>query len=169
MTHVLLFWHKLCFVCSSSIYIYIHICIYIYIYISLTLTLTLTLTLMLKPTFGHLSPARAGARSLPDEWRNGLTQKAVQEQMLETPFVKSFVGVYRKLKGYRLKRQHLSLFAPYFPYETTMRLFCVGRKAVYFAKVHAGQYGGARPVPPTLTSYRISPEATMTAPLSWTV
>lgn len=40
-----------------------------------------------------------------------------------------------------------------------MRLFGVGRKTVYFAKLHAAEHGGARPVPPSLVSYRIKPEA----------
>lgn len=30
---------------------------------------------------------------------------------------------------------------------------------MYLARLHSGEYGGARPVPPRLTSYRISPEA----------
>ena len=40
-----------------------------------------------------------------------------------------------------------------------MQLFGIGRKLVYLARLHAGEYGGARPVPPSLTSYRITPEA----------
>jgi hypothetical protein len=67
--------------------------------------------------------------------------------------------VHKELKGFRAKRQLLSVFAPHFPYDVTMRLFGVGRMAVYHARLHAGEYGGARPVPPSLTSYRISPEA----------
>jgi hypothetical protein len=88
-----------------------------------------------------------------------LTDTAVRAQLLKTKFVNSFVSVYKGLKGFRLKRQHLSLFAPHFPYDTTRHLFGVGRKLVYFARLHAGEYGGARPVPPSLTSYRIKPEA----------
>ena len=67
--------------------------------------------------------------------------------------------MYKELKGFRAKRQLLSIFAPHFPYDVTMRMFGVGRKTVYFAKLHAGEYGGARPVPPSLVSYRIRPEA----------
>ena len=47
----------------------------------------------------------------------------------------------KKLKGFRLRRQHLSMFAAHFPYKTTTRLFGIGRKAVYLAKVQAGAYG----------------------------
>ena len=35
-------------------------------------------------------------------------------RLLDTPFVKSFVEVYHNLRGFRAKRQHLSLFAPHF-------------------------------------------------------
>ena len=108
-------------------------------------------TLMAKPSFRN--------RFLPKAWRDGLTKKAVQEQLLKSPFVNSFVSVYQTLKGFRRKRQHLSIFAPHFPYKVTTRIFNVGRKLVYLARLHAGEYGGARPVPPSLTSYRISPEA----------
>jgi hypothetical protein len=99
--------------------------------------------------------------SIPAAWRNGMTKQSLQQQLLETPFVQSFVSVYQKLKGFRLRRQHLSMFAAHFPYKTTTRLFGIGRKAVYLAKVQAGAYGGARPVPPSLTSFRVSPEATL--------
>ena len=79
--------------------------------------------------------------------------------MLESLFVKGFVDVYHKLHGFRAKRQHLSMFAPYFPYHVTAGVFGIKRKLVYFARVHAGEYGGARSVPPSISSYRISPEA----------
>ena len=51
------------------------------------------------------------------------------------------------------------MFAPHFPYKATMALFGIKRKLVYFARVHAGEYGGSRPVPPSMTAYHISPEA----------
>ena len=107
--------------------------------------------LMLKPSFRN--------RFLASEWRDGLGKAAVQEQILRTPFVATFVKTYKELDGYRAKRQLLSLFAPFFPYAVTMQLFGVGRKAVHAARVHAGEYGGARPVPASLNSYRITPEA----------
>eukprot|EP00966_Prymnesium_polylepis_P075685 1755260-Prymnesium_polylepis.1 len=52
---------------------------------------------------------------LQPEWRDGLTPAAIQQQMLETPFLKGMVTVYHELKGYKAKRQHLALFAPHFP------------------------------------------------------
>ena len=107
--------------------------------------------LMLKPSFRN--------RFLASEWRDGLGKAAVQEQILGTPFVATFVKTYKLLDGYRAKRQLLSIFAPFFPYAVTMQLFGVGRKAVHAARVHAGEYGGARPVPASLNSYRITPEA----------
>ena len=107
--------------------------------------------LMSKPSFRN--------RFLASEWRDGLGKAAVQEQILRTPFVATFVKTYKQLEGYRAKRQLLSLFAPFFPYHVTKQLFGVKGKVVYFARLHAGEYGGARPVPPSLTSYRIKPEA----------
>jgi len=107
--------------------------------------------LMLKPSFRN--------RFLASEWRGGLSKAAVQEQILRTPFVATFVNTYKQLNGFRAKRQLLSLFAPFFPYAVTMQLFGVGRKVVHLARVHAGEYGGARVVPASLASYRIKPEA----------
>ena len=107
--------------------------------------------LMLKPSFRN--------RFLASEWRGGLSKAAVQEQILRTPFVATFVNTYKQLNGFRAKRQLLSLFAPFFPYAVTMQLFGVGRKVVHLARVHAGEYGGARVVPTSLASYRITPEA----------
>jgi hypothetical protein len=52
---------------------------------------------------------------LPREWRDGLTPAAIQQQMLETPFVTGMVTVYHELSGFRAKRRHLALFAPHFP------------------------------------------------------
>jgi len=98
-------------------------------------------------------------RFLPAEWRDGLSKGAIQQQLMDSPFVKGFVDVYHALQGFRAKRQHLSMFAPHFSYKMTSAVFGIGRKLVYFARVHAGEYGGARPVPPSVTSYRISPEA----------
>lgn len=52
---------------------------------------------------------------LPLEWRDGLTPAAIEKQMVETPFFASMVSVYHELKGFRAKRQHLALVAPFFP------------------------------------------------------
>ena len=107
--------------------------------------------LMNKPSFRN--------RFLAPEWRDGMGKAAVQERVLKTPFVAEFVKVYHQTRGFRAKRQLLSIFAPHFPYNVTRRVFGIGRKLVYLARLHAGEYGGARPVPPSLTSYRIRPEA----------
>ena len=52
---------------------------------------------------------------LPTEWKDGLTPAAIRHQMMETPFIAGMVNVYTELKGWKAKRQHLALFAPYFP------------------------------------------------------
>ena len=55
------------------------------------------------------------ARFLPAELTQGLSAAAMRDRLLDTPFIKSFVEIYHCLRGFRAKRQHLSLFAPHFP------------------------------------------------------
>ena len=74
------------------------------------------------------------------------------------PFMQGMVSVYHALPGWRTRRQHLSLVAPYFSYPVVMSLFGVGRWTVFSARLHAKQHGAERPVPPSRVSYRISPE-----------
>ena len=69
---------------------------------------------------------------------NGLTEKARQEQLFNTPFVRNFVTVYHKLGTWRAKRQHLCMFAPHYPVEVTRSLFGISRWKVYCAKLHYG-------------------------------
>eukprot|EP00966_Prymnesium_polylepis_P145538 3361353-Prymnesium_polylepis.1 len=95
---------------------------------------------------------------LPKEWRDGLTPAAIRQQMLETPFVAGMVSVYHKLKGWKAKRQHLSLFAPHFPIKMTMQLCGISGWKVYAARLHAGSQGPERPVPPAMVAFRIKPE-----------
>ena len=78
--------------------------------------------------------------------------------LLEMPFMQGMVSVYHALPGWRTRRQHLSLVAPYFSYPVVMSLFGVGRWTVFSARLHAKQHGAERPVPPSRVSYRISPE-----------
>ena len=40
---------------------------------------------------------------------------AMRDKLLRMPFFTAMVEVYHNLKGFRAKRQHLSLFAPHFP------------------------------------------------------
>ena len=70
-----------------------------------------------------------------------------------------FWQVYGGLPNERLRRQHLSMFAPHFSYTVTQDLFGVSEWKVYQARHHAAEYGGARPVPPRVGSFRIKPEA----------
>jgi len=77
--------------------------------------------------------------------------------LLEMPFMQGMVSVYHALPGWRTRRQHLSLVAPYFSYPVVMSLFGVGRWTVFSARLHAKQHGAERPVPPSRVSYRISP------------
>ena len=58
-------------------------------------------------------------------------------EFLETPFVNNFVQVYKDPQSYQLKRRHLVMFAPFYPYEVTMRLFDVSRHKVYVARIQA--------------------------------
>eukprot|EP00326_Haptolina_ericina_P014451 CAMPEP_0181189228 /NCGR_PEP_ID=MMETSP1096-20121128/11551_1 /TAXON_ID=156174 ORGANISM="Chrysochromulina ericina, Strain CCMP281" /NCGR_SAMPLE_ID=MMETSP1096 /ASSEMBLY_ACC=CAM_ASM_000453 /LENGTH=600 /DNA_ID=CAMNT_0023278369 /DNA_START=479 /DNA_END=2279 /DNA_ORIENTATION=- len=95
-------------------------------------------------------------------WRKRFLPEEPQERdtMLATPFVATFVEVYHQLPTWQLKRQHLSMFAPHYPYKVTMQLFSVGRWIVYAAKLHAsGLGGGARPVPRRVVTLRISADA----------
>eukprot|EP00966_Prymnesium_polylepis_P182923 4238606-Prymnesium_polylepis.1 len=52
--------------------------------------------------------------------RNGLSPAGRRRLLLETPFMQGMVDVYRALTGWREKRQHLSLVAPYFSYPVVM-------------------------------------------------
>ena len=64
---------------------------------------------------------------LPEEMREGLSQKAVEKAMLETPLIKGLVDTYHTMQGFKLKRQHLSIVAPHLPYDTVQELFGVSR------------------------------------------
>ena len=57
--------------------------------------------------------------------------------LLEMPFMQGMVSVYHALPGWRTRRQHLSLVAPYFSYPVVMSLFGVGRWTVFSARLHA--------------------------------
>ena len=83
------------------------------------------------------------------------------------PFMQGMVSVYHALPGWRTRRQHLSLVAPYFSYPVVMSLFGVGRWTVFSARLHAKQHGAERPVPTSRVSYRISPEKAA-GPVSYT-
>lgn len=118
---------------------------------------------------------------LPEGTHNGLSKKAVDKALLETPLVKGLVDTYHKLQGFKLRRQHLSLIAPHLSYDTIRQLFGVSRcmhslnrtysplrptphthayiaGLVYVARLHAAGVGTDRAVPPRVTSYRIKPE-----------
>jgi hypothetical protein len=101
-----------------------------------------------RPSFrASLAPQQIFGGSLP--WN--------RRAFLETPFVNHFVQVYKELPSYQLKRRHLAMFAPFYPYEITMRLFDVSRHKVYVAKIQAAAYGGAaHPVPRRVASLRIT-------------
>eukprot|EP00966_Prymnesium_polylepis_P226858 5248696-Prymnesium_polylepis.2 len=51
------------------------------------------------------------------------------------------------------------MLAPHFSYTVTQDLFGVSEWKVYQARLHAAEYGGARPIPPRVGSFRIKPEA----------
>ena len=76
--------------------------------------------LMRRPSFRN--------RFLPTEWRDGLSTGAIRRQLMDSPFVKGFADVYHALQGFRAKRQHLSMFAPHFPYKVTAAVFGIKRK-----------------------------------------
>lgn len=90
--------------------------------------------------------------------RSGLSASAALDRLLDTPFFSSMAEVYHLLKGFRAKRQHLSLFASHFPYQALMKLFKVSRNKVHVAKVHAAEIGSDRPPPPASVSFRLPPE-----------
>ena len=60
----------------------------------------------------------------PAVWPYSLVQEARTEQLLQLPFMQGFAKVYHELPSWQAKRKHLSMFAPYFPYEarSTTRL-----------------------------------------------
>ena len=49
--------------------------------------------------------------------RKALGKHAMRDEALKLPFVQGLVHVYHKLQGFRARRQHLALFAPFFPYK----------------------------------------------------
>ena len=106
--------------------------------------------LMKKPSFRN--------RFLTDFQRQIFSPTAVRDRLLEEPFFDGMVRVYHALKGWKAKRRHLVLFAPYFPWSVTCKLFGVSQWIVYAARLHAGEYGAERPVPPALVSFRLKPE-----------
>ena len=79
---------------------------------------------------------------LPEVMREGISKKAVEKAMLETPLVKGLVDTYHKLQGFKLKRQHLSLIAPHLPYDTVRKLFGVSR----CARLHTNRTCTDRPL-----------------------
>ena len=97
-------------------------------------------------------------RFLTDFQRQIFSPTAVRDRMLEEPFFDGMARVYHALKGWKAKRRHLALFAPYFPWSVTCKLFGVSQWVVYSARLHAGEYGAERPVPPSLVSFRLKPE-----------
>ena len=64
---------------------------------------------------------------LPEHVRKALGKHALRDAALKLPFVAGLVKVFHALEGFRARRQHLSLFAPFFPYKVTMELFGVTR------------------------------------------
>ena len=106
--------------------------------------------LMKRPSFRN--------RFFTDFQRQIFSPKAVRDRLLEEPFFDGMVCVYHALKGWKAKRRHLSLFAPYFPWSVTCTLFGVSQWIVYAARLHAGEHGAERPVPPVLVSFRLKPE-----------
>lgn len=95
---------------------------------------------------------------LPDELRDGLLAVRRRQLLFETPFMAGMVETYRALTGWRARRQHLALVAPFFPIPVVMALFDVGRVKVWLARLHAKEHGADRAVPPSRVSYRIKPE-----------
>ena len=62
-------------------------------------------------------------------------QEARTEQLLQLPFMQGFAKVYHELPSWQAKRKHLSMFAPYFPYEarSTTRLSTLALTQATFA------------------------------------
>ena len=108
--------------------------------------------LMAKPSFRN--------RFLTDFQRQIFSPAVLRDRLLEEPFFAGMVRVYHALQGWKEKRRHLSLFAPYFPWSVTCTLFGVTQWFVYSARLHAGEFGAERPVPPSIVSFRLKPEAT---------
>ena len=102
---------------------------------------------------------RCFQRFLPEHVRKALGEDALRDAALQLPFVAGLVDVFHALEGFRARRQHLALFAPFFPYKVTMELFGVTRWQVLMARLHAAEHGAERPVPPAVTSFRVKPEA----------
>ena len=109
--------------------------------------------------FAQLLKRRSFQAFLPEGVRKALKKNALRDAVLEMPFVEGLVEVYHKLEGFRARRQHLSLFAPFFPYKVTMELFGVKRWHVHQARLHSAEYSAERQVPPAVKSFRIKPEA----------
>ena len=97
-------------------------------------------------------------RFLTDFQRQVFSPAALRDRLLEEPFFHGMVHVYHSLEGWKAKRQHLALFAPYFPWSVTCKLFGVSQWLVYAARLHAGEFGAERPVPPSLVSFRLKHE-----------
>jgi hypothetical protein len=97
-------------------------------------------------------------RFLPADMQAQLDGRAVRKAVLDTPFVQTFVHVYHTLSGFKAKRQHLSMFAPHFPWKVTQETFGVSEHLVYRARLHAAGWGAGRPVPQRIVSFRITPE-----------
>ena len=111
-----------------------------------------------EAAFSQLLKRRSFQKFLPEHVRKALGKHALRDAALELPFVAGLVEVYHKLDGFRARRQHLALFAPFFPYTVTMELFGATRRHVVMARLHAAQHGAEWLVPPTIASFRIKPE-----------
>ena len=105
--------------------------------------------------FAQLLKRRSFQSWLPEHVRKALSPTALRDQALKLPFVSGLVDVFHKLEGFRARRQHLALFAPFFPYNVTMSLFGVTRWQVLMARLHAAEHGAERPVPPAVASFRV--------------
>ena len=112
-----------------------------------------------EAAFAQLLKRQSFQCFLPERVRKALGKHALRDEALKLPFVTGLVEVYHKLDGFRTRRQHLALFAPFFPYKVTMELFGVTRWHVLMARLHAGEHGAERPVPPAVASFRVKPEA----------
>jgi len=112
-----------------------------------------------EAAFAQLLKRRSFQSFLPEHVRKALDKDALRDAALKLPFVTGLVDVYHKLQGFRARRQHLALFAPFFPYKVTMELFGVSRWIVLQARLHAAEHGAERPVPPAIARFSISPEA----------
>jgi hypothetical protein len=85
-----------------------------------------------EAAFAQLLKRRSFQSYLPDHMRKALGPTALRDAALKLPFVAGLVDVYHKLEGFRTRRQHLSLFAPFFPYSVTQSLFGVTRWQVSY-------------------------------------